>query len=148
MEWNLDKPIGEGVWDNISVRTPPPADLRGVGIRFDELSAYVSERLPPFDFVTTGWGSNVKTAIGTAAWGSEGSNFVLFADYDSDRVVTNIWMSPWWLRFEEPDGLADLLGGLPSGKDLFIADRSWMQTVRLRHRVMLLRYLRAHVTRE
>ncbi len=84
-----EAPGGLG-WTDIYVRQGAPVEIRVLGIKKQDLAAAVSQFLPAFDVVYTGYSSHRELCKRVAAWGHSQTN-ALFADWDDDGIVTNIW---------------------------------------------------------
>jgi hypothetical protein len=82
-------PDGAG-WTDVYVRQKPPVNFRALGMKNEVFGDAVSPDLPPFDLVYTGYSSYRERCKKTAAWGTATHN-ALFADWDDDGVITNVW---------------------------------------------------------
>jgi len=82
-------PDGAG-WTDVYVRQKPPVNFRALGMKKEEFDAVISQHLPPFDLVYTGYSSYRERCKKTAAWGTATHN-TLLADWDDEGIITNVW---------------------------------------------------------
>jgi hypothetical protein len=84
-------PDGAG-WTDVYVREEGPLEFVTLKMKREELAAAVKPYLPPFDVVYTGYSSYRTLCENTAAWGNS-SECVMFADWDENGIVCNVWVS-------------------------------------------------------
>src|SRR5438552_9374156 len=77
-------------WTDIHVRQKPPVTFRTLAMKQEDLDSVISPHMPLFDLVYTGYSSYRERCKKTAAWGTSQHN-ALFADWDDERVITNVW---------------------------------------------------------
>jgi len=77
-------------WTDVYVRQKPPVGFRALGMKKEDIDAVISPHLPPFDLLYTGYDSYRERCRKAAAWGTSQQN-ALFADWDNDGVITNVW---------------------------------------------------------
>jgi hypothetical protein len=82
-------PDGAG-WTDVHVRQKPPVTFRSFAMKKEDFDSVISPHLRPFDIVYTGYRSYRERCKKTAAWGTSPHN-ALFADWDDEGVVTNVW---------------------------------------------------------
>jgi hypothetical protein len=87
---NAHRAPGGAGWTDVYVRQKPVVNFRTLGMKKDDLHTAVSPHLPPFDLVSTGYSSYRERFRKAAAWGTSQHN-ALFADWDDDGKITNVW---------------------------------------------------------
>ena len=77
-------------WTDVYVRQDAPVSIRALNMKKDDIDALISAHLPRFDLVYTGYSSYRERCGKAAAWGTSQQN-AIFADWDQDGMVTNVW---------------------------------------------------------
>ena len=98
-------------WTEMYVREAAPSGLASLGITAQQLRLAVSDVLPPYDAVFTGYGSYRVECKNVLAFGGEHTE-TLFAGLDEQGIVVELWCS---------DGMPELLR-LPLTEQLLLAD--------------------------
>jgi len=129
-------------WTDIYVRQKAPVGFRALEMTKEHFDSVISPHLPPFDLVYTGYGSYRERCRKAAAWGTSQQN-ALFADWDDEGIVTNVWT-----QFFEPEEKSvaaaskaiATLGGIHS---LIYVDWAWHYTCEIVHEGLFAERLRA-----
>src|SRR5690242_17149154 len=77
-------------WTDIYVRPKSPVSFRSLCMKKEDFGAIISPHLPPFDLVYTGYSNYRERCRKAAAWGTAQHN-AIFADWDNESVITNVW---------------------------------------------------------
>jgi hypothetical protein len=124
---NAHRAPGDAGWTDMYMRKDPPVSFRSLGIKNENLDSVVSPHLPPFDLVYTGYSSYRERCKKTAAWGTCQHN-ALFADWDDDGVITNVWAQ--FFESDEKSLLAASKAVVALGtlRSLIYVDWAWSYT--------------------
>lgn len=77
-------------WTEMYIRKESPAELRSLKINRNEFASIVSQSLPPFDAVYTGYSTYREECKKTAARGRS-ERCALLADWNDDGLIVNVW---------------------------------------------------------
>ena len=120
-------------WSEMYVREAPPSRLASLGITAQQLRLAVSDVLPPYDAVFTGYASYRVQCKNLLAFGGEHTE-TLFAGIDEHGIVVELWCS---------DGMPELLS-LPLPEQLLLADWNAGLACPLLDRALFARYLQEY----
>jgi hypothetical protein len=82
-------PGGMG-WTDVYARRSAPVEFKALKLQKENFAAIVAKYLRPYDLVNTGYSSHREVCKRTAAWGTS-SQCALFADWDDDGLIANVW---------------------------------------------------------
>jgi len=134
-------PNGAG-WTDIYVREEGALEFSTLKMKREELAAAVEPYLQPFKTVYTGYSSHRELCENTGAWG-ESSLCALFANWDENGIIRNIWMS--FFEREEKSLLAATKAVVALGKlrPLTYVDWAWDYTCEISEEEPFLSKLRS-----
>lgn len=101
-------------WDSVYVRKENPSKLSNLNIQLNDMRLAISETMPEYDEVYTGYRSYREKCVNTYAFGGDKSA-TLFFETDSSNIVLTAWCS---------DAMPELLD-LKQSRDLLLADWGW-----------------------
>ena len=111
-------------WNDIYVRKDPTISLADLKITAEEVSIVLTQVLPVYDLVFTGYSTYREKCESTSAWGLN-PNCAIFLNWDEKQIVKNIWTNFFDI---EDDSIitascaAESLGRL---RPLFYVDWAW-----------------------
>lgn len=101
-------------WDAMYAREESPKKLLDLGITLQQLRDGLSEILPEYNEVYTGFGSSQIQCTNTHAFGQDNGE-TLFSEVNDSKKITSLWVS---------DSMPELLC-LPKYDRLLLADWGW-----------------------
>lgn len=119
-------PGGVG-WTDIYLRQEAPAQLRTFKIKREDFASLISPVLPAFDVVLTGYSSHREVCKKTAAWGIS-QQCSLFADWDDDGTIANVWSEFFDPAEESIRSAAKAVAALGRLHPLVFVDWAWSYT--------------------
>jgi hypothetical protein len=117
-------------WDAMYVREDNPKKLSELGITLQKLRDALSEILPEYDEVYTGYSTSRVQCTNTYAFGQDNGE-TIFVEVNKSRIITSLWVS---------DPMPELLS-LPKHERLLLADWGWEFICPLSNKIELENYL-------
>lgn len=114
-------------WTAMYAGQQAPVELGILGIQRERFGEIVSEVLPRFDMIYTGFGSHRQQCRNAAAWGRS-EQCVLYADWNDDGVIVNVWTE--FFEYDEASILAasKAVAALGALHPLVYVDWAWGYT--------------------
>lgn len=119
-------PDGTG-WTDIYRRQEALKTFRSLNISKEVFAAALAPFLPPFDVVQTGYSSHREQCTRTAAWGRS-QECAVFADWDEDGIVANVWSAFFENSAESVLAAALAVAAIGQIRPLVYADWAWGYT--------------------
>ncbi len=125
-------------YTGIYVRPDAPHAFAELSVATAAFSAAISQHLPAYDFVFTGYSSYREECRSTLAWGDD--SFTLFADHEAS-IIQHVWLDLSLPNAAEAARVASALRALPISESILIADWSWSLVAMLSDDASLNEYL-------
>lgn len=123
---------------SIYVRPDAPHTFAELRIATTAFSNAITQHLPAYDSVFTGYSTHRELCQSTLAWGDD--SFTFFADQKAD-VIQHVWLSLGTFSSAEAERLTHALRALPSSGNILLADWSWSLVAMLSDPASLHEYL-------
>lgn len=118
---------GEFGWTDVYARKEAPIELRAMGISKAKIDLILTEFLPRFDVVFTGYSSHRELCKSIAAWGRS-PRCALFAKWNEVGVVQSIWAQFLERDEESISAATDAIASLGKLHRLIYVDWAWGYT--------------------
>lgn len=111
-------------WTDLYIRKGAPVELGKLDITRETLAKTVSDFLPPFDEVFTGYSSYREQCKSAGAWGRS-NGCALFADWNDGQIVQNVWAELFDRNVESILSATRAIAALGRLRPLIYVDWAW-----------------------
>lgn len=132
-------PGGMG-WTDVFMQKEEPAKLASLTLGADVVSRALSQDIPKFDRVTTGYSSHVEECRDTLAFGFD-RDCVIFISTNEANAVSNIWLGLGGPGEAERGALLAALRSLSAFSSLLLVDWAWGRLFLLDDEIAISQYL-------
>jgi hypothetical protein len=121
---NKHKVVNGIGWTDIYNRKENPIKTIDKNIHINEIETVLDKCSIKFDKVQTGCGQYIQNCDNTISYGIN-NNSSIFFDFNSDKIVENIWMNIYITTLSEKDDLHNIVNNLSLKFDFLLVGWGW-----------------------